>query len=116
MSESLLTRVWPSKCDHPNWQGGGKRRGYRGSGWQRIAESVRVMAGRKCEHCGLDESDNGRRLDVNHIVPFHQSKNKSQANKTSNLEALCRSCHMLADAKWRKENPIQVVIDFVFDN
>lgn len=95
---------------HHNWQGGGKRRGYRGVDWPIIAEKVRKRAGYKCEHCGISQEDCGRKLDVNHIEPFHQHRNKTQANKLSNLEALCKSCHMKTEWKWRKENPLQYVI------
>lgn len=95
---------------HHNWQGGGKRRGYRGVDWPIIAEKVRKRAGYKCEHCGISQEECGRKLDVNHIEPFHQHRNKTQANKLSNLEALCKSCHMKAEWKWRKENPLQYAI------
>jgi len=97
---------------HHNWQGGGKRRGYRGAGWNEIAEKVRRRAGYKCEHCGKTQEECGRRLDVNHIEPFHQSRNKTHANRLSNLEALCKSCHMKTEWKWRRQNNIQYAIKF----
>lgn len=97
---------------HHNWQGGGKRRGYRGANWLEIAEKARKRAGYKCEHCGITQDECGRKLDVNHIEPFHQSKNKSHANRLSNLEALCKSCHMLTEWKWRKENQLQYAMKF----
>jgi|TARA_R100000027_G_scaffold67691_1_gene67872 hypothetical protein len=97
---------------HHNWQGGGTRRGYRGVEWPRIAERVRKRAGYKCEHCGIPQEECGRKLDVNHIEPFHQHRNKTQANRMSNLEALCKSCHMKAEWKWRKENQMQYAIKF----
>ena len=97
---------------HHNWQGGGKRRGYRGVDWNSIAEKVRRRAGYKCEHCGKTQEECGRKLDVNHIEPFHQSKNKTNANRLSNLEALCKSCHMKTEWKWRRENNIQYAIKF----
>lgn len=97
---------------HHNWQGGGKSRGYRGSDWLAIAEKVREAAGYKCERCGKPQEDCGRKLDVNHKEPFHQHKNKKQANKMSNLEALCKSCHMKTEWEWRKSNPIQHAIRF----
>ena len=40
----------------------------------------------------------GRRLDVNHKERFHNHQNAKSANRPSNLEALCRSCHAKADA------------------
>lgn len=95
---------------HPAWRGGGKRTGFRGHEWIKIAEAVRIKAGRCCEHCGKTEIENGRRLDVNHKKPFHQFNRKELANKMSNLEALCRSCHQQADWLWRKNNPVQLSI------
>lgn len=96
---------------HPAWVGGSHNGSYRGAGWREIAESAREKAGRCCEHCGKTEHENGRKLDVNHIVPFHQHKNKSDANKPSNLEALCRSCHTKTDYLWKKNNSVQFVLD-----
>lgn len=93
---------------HHRWAGGGKRRGFRGHGWLEIAESCRNAAGRRCEHCGKSEEENGRKLDVNHKIPFFQWKKNSMANKPGNLEALCRGCHTKADAKWKRENPVQL--------
>lgn len=97
---------------HPNWQGGSHKAGFRGHDWLAIAESVREKAGRCCERCAKSEADNGRRLDVNHKTPFHQSKNKLQANKLSNLEALCRSCHQKTDWIWRRDNAVQFSLSF----
>lgn len=97
---------------HPNWQGGSHRRGFRGHEWPKIAEAARTRAGRCCERCGKTEAENGRRLDVNHKVPFHQSPRKEMANKLSNLEALCRSCHQKADWLWRSTNSVQFSLSF----
>ncbi|AZE55897.1 hypothetical protein C4K03_3744 [Pseudomonas synxantha] len=97
---------------HPNWQGGSHRGGFRGHGWAAIAEKVREKAGRCCELCGKPEADNGRRLDVNHKIPFHQSQSKEKANKLSNLEALCRSCHQKTDWIWRRDNAVQFSLSF----
>lgn len=99
---------------HPNWLGGSSREDFRGSGWQRIAEKCRELHGRKCKRCGMTELENGRKLDVNHIIPFHQHRNKTQANKQSNLEALCRSCHTKTDWEYRKNNQMQICLD-IFD-
>lgn len=101
----------PKGPDHPNWNGGTHRCGGRGSMWESIAEKCRELHGRCCAHCGKSEGENGRRLDVNHIKPFHQWLNKINANKQDNLEALCRSCHTKADWKWRKENPVQMILN-----
>lgn len=96
---------------HPNWQGGGADRGYRGHEWNKIAEKCRELHGRKCAHCGITEQEHGRKLEVNHILPFHQWANKKKANAQSNLEALCKRCHTKADRKWSKENPVQFSLD-----
>ena len=96
---------------HPNWRGGTHRGDGRGAGWHKIAEKCRELHKRTCKRCGKTEQENGRRLDVNHIIPFHQHKNKTQANKQSNLEALCRSCHTKTDWAYRKNNPMQVCLN-----
>ena len=92
---------------HPNWQGGSHNESFRGHDWKDVSERARDRAGRCCEHCGKTEKENGRRLDVNHIVPFHQHKRKAESNRLSNLEALCRRCHTIADWRWRKAHPVQ---------
>lgn len=101
---------------HPGWLGGSHREGFRGHAWKQIAEQVRERAHRCCEHCGMAEAAHlvkfKMRLNVNHIEPFHQHKNKSYANRLSNLEALCKPCHTRTDWKWRKEHPMQITIDF----
>lgn len=87
---------------HPNWKGGRTlldRRAYRGAGWSRIAEAARVRAGRCCERCGRSEAENGERLSVHHVVPFHNFRSSREANRPENLQALCRSCHMIAEAQ-----------------
>lgn len=100
---------------HPNWQGGSHHASYRGAGWQRIRREVIRRAGECCEHCGMTQSDHLSRyrqqLHVNHIVPFHQKQPRAlSANDWRNLEALCISCHMKADWRWRKEHPIQMTL------
>jgi len=97
---------------HPGWQGGSHRDGFRGQGWQKLADIVRARAGFRCEHCGLSQEEHLRRykmrLNVNHKEPFHQHRSKKAANAVTNLEALCKSCHTKADWKWRKANPMQL--------
>jgi 5-methylcytosine-specific restriction endonuclease McrA len=100
--------------NHPNWQGGSHYGKTRGPGWTRIAERCRELHNRTCKHCGMTEKESKAkgwwRLQVNHIIPFHQWRNKEAANKQSNLEALCKSCHTKADWKWRKENAVQMTL------
>ena len=98
--------------NHPLWTGGGKGNGYRGANWIRLAEDCREKQNRLCCICSKSEKENGRKLDVDHIIPFHQSKNKEIANKQSNLQAMCKSCHRKKDAKWKRDNPVQKTIPF----
>lgn len=101
-----------SGAKHPNWQGGSHYGSKRGAGWNQIAEQCRDLHGRKCKSCGMLEADSilmgWGRLQVNHIKPFHQWANKTHANRQSNLEALCKSCHTRIDWAWRKSNPVQM--------
>jgi len=100
---------------HPNWLGGSHYGASRGSGWQKIAEICRDRYKRKCAKCPTTEEESilrgWGRLQVNHIIPFHQWSNKTKANNQSNLEALCKSCHTKTDWKWRKENQVQLTLD-----
>lgn len=107
-----------SGVKHPNWQGGTHRNGVRGAGWNKIAEECRERHGRKCAHCGISEQEGIEkkwgRLQVHHKKPFHQWRNKKDANKQSNLVALCKPCHTKADWQWRKENPVQLGLDIYY--
>lgn len=96
---------------HPNWQGGSHLMSNRGIGWTKIAEKARERAKRKCESCGQPEN-NERKLEVHHKIPYHQFTRKDKANKMSNLEALCKSCHTKADWEWRRNNDVQMPINF----
>ena len=103
---------------HPNWQGGSshRRMDFRGSNWQSIRQRAMKRDGYKCKHCGIDHDEqmrrHGRSFSINHIVPFHQlSGDTVKANRLSNLETLCDSCHTRADWKYRKENSLQLVLD-----
>lgn len=66
---------------------------YRGRDWPRIAERVRERDGRACRDCDKTEAENGRKLDVHHVVPFHNFATAREANRLSNLVALCWPCH-----------------------
>lgn len=87
--------------DHPSWQGGRSQLlvGYRGPGWKKRADNVRKRAKYCCEHCGKSQEENGRTLDVNHIIPWFNFTDHRKANTYSNLEALCRSCHLRAEPR-----------------
>lgn len=105
-----------SGSSHPNWQGGSHRIGYRGAGWVKLAESIRDRDGRACKKCGMTEEESilkgWGRLQVNHKKPFHQFRNKTHANRPSNLEALCKSCHTITDWQWRSSNSVQMTLSF----
>lgn len=116
---SAQTGIEYSGKNHPMWQGGSASLSYRGIGWGKIRREIIKRDGYKCRLCGITESESkdkyNRSLDVNHIIPFHQFGGKTQlANKYSNLESLCVSCHTKTDAKWRKENPVQLTLGAMF--
>lgn len=97
---------------HPHWKGGltsTNRFVYRGLGWVAIAEKVRARDNRVCQLCGKTEDDNGRRLDVHHIIPYHDINNNKKANRLSNLTSLCRSCHSTEEHKLKNQ---QIVLPF----
>lgn len=82
--------------DNPNWKGerSSLHLGYRGPGWIERAEQVRKRQKHCCKRCGLSQEANGRKLDVNHIVPWFNFTDHRKANAYGNLEALCRACHL----------------------
>lgn len=90
---------------HPNWMGGKSRSriGNRGPGWQRQRRKAISRDGFKCVDCGITQGDHlikyGSGLEVDHIEPFHNFGNSQQANRLSNLETRCKSCHRRAEAK-----------------
>lgn len=97
---------------HPNWQGGKSAFNnscHRGSGWERLRGKVRKRDKNICQICGKTESENGRALDVHHIVPYHNINNVKKANSMTNLITLCQSCHR------KEENKIgskQIILPF----
>lgn len=104
---------------HPNWQGGGdiKYRGRRGAGWAAQREKAIQRDGFKCVRCGMSRQEHyeahGCDLNVNHKRPFWQFNGDNQkANRLSNLESLCKKCHTEVDWQYRKENPMQMVIQW----
>lgn len=103
---------------HPNWQGGSSyldNSGFRGSNWKMIRRKVLKRDNYKCVSCGISSDDHikkyGCELNINHIIPFHQFGGMTElANKLTNLESLCKSCHTKADWKYRKENKMQYIL------
>lgn len=104
-----------SGAKHPLWDGGSHQGASRGPGWAKLAESIRERDGRACRRCGMTEAESKSkgwgRLQVNHIKPFHQFQHKRMANKPSNLEALCKRCHRITDAEWKRLNPVQLSLN-----
>lgn len=109
---SILMSKNKSKENHPNWRGGSSEKDWRGDGWFALSEKVRERSGRICESCGKTEDEEGRRLSVNHIRPWHTfpPEEKDIANRIENLEALCMSCHRKKDAAWFRENDYEIYI------
>lgn len=104
---------------HPNWQGGTAlmSRGFRGYEWKNIRLEAIKRDKFRCVHCGMNRDDHYEKyncdFNINHIKPFYQfGGNTELANKMSNLETLCKSCHTKADWKYRKENQIQLGLGF----
>lgn len=56
--------------------------------WNKISMEYRTMKKWRCEKCGKDMINNTEPLDVHHI-----DGNKQNVSP-SNLQALCRSCHI----------------------
>ena len=106
--------------NHPNWQGGSsymRDRKFRGSNWQMIRQKIIERDGFKCVQCGISREEHHKKyhcdFNVNHKKPFHQFGGKTElANKSSNLETLCKSCHTKTDWQYRKANPIQQILCF----
>jgi 5-methylcytosine-specific restriction endonuclease McrA len=76
----------------------------RGTGWYRLAASIRKRDGYICRRCRRTQVENGKSLDVDHIKPWRSFENKADANDPSNLASLCRRCHChkttSIEAKW----------------
>lgn len=87
--------------NHPNWKGGRSylsNHSYRGPRWNKVAARARKRAGYCCESCGKTQEENGRKLDVHHVIPFHNFESVRKANANSNLRVLCTSCHAEEEA------------------
>lgn len=80
---------------NPRWRGG-RVLSY-GENWKRIKKEVRARD-EVCTKCGKTPEENGRALDVHHVIPYRFTADHSLAN----LVALCRSCHMRADDHGRR--------------
>lgn len=74
---------------HPSWRG--NRRQERGKDWPVSSAKARTRDGNLCVNC---ESEDGKRISVDHIVPFRLAKQCTEKpNELVNLACMCRSCH-----------------------
>lgn len=100
--------VWSSLnlCgeNHHSWKGG--TLDYYGPNWHAQVRRARKRDGNRCRNCGKTTKQNGRAMDVHHIVPFrefgyvrNENDNYKKANHLSNLICLCQQCHAQAEAK-----------------
>lgn len=72
---------------HHQWLGGERHR--YGPDWPVQQELARARDRGVCRICGKTAEEQGRALDVHHVVPFRESHN----NALDNLVCLCRGCH-----------------------
>lgn len=83
----------------PSWKGG--HGSYYGPNWLTQRAKALTRDGRVCQDCGMSNTEHHAEWDedlhVHHIHRFHSFDSYLEANKLSNLVALCRSCHL---GKW----------------
>jgi 5-methylcytosine-specific restriction endonuclease McrA len=84
--------------DSPLWKGGHIK--YYGPNWPEQQRLVRERDKHICQVCGRTRKQNGKELDVHHVVPFKsfnyipgENENYLQANELTNLVCLCMRCH-----------------------
>jgi len=74
---------------HPAWRG--ERRHERGKDWPTASAAARARDNNICVNCDCED---GKRISVDHIVPYRLAKLWSpQPNALVNLACMCRSCH-----------------------
>ena len=76
---------------HPSWRGGSPT--YYGPNWNQQRDKVRHRASYQCQSCGRTETELGRQLHIDHVRPFTGFASYKEANRLSNLRALCPYCH-----------------------
>ena len=88
---------------HPRYKGGYE--GYYGPGWlrQRMLARKRDLV---CQRCGKSPEENGKSLDVHHIVAFREFgiERAKEAHDLGNLISYCASCHTLVEWENGKEH------------
>lgn len=68
-----------------------------GAEWRVIRKAVLKHAHHRCERC--DTQISGRDAHVHHIRPLQESSSQTQANKFTNLMAVCPRCHASLEAR-----------------
>lgn len=78
--------------NHPTYKGGYEP--YYGPNWPQQARKAR-QRDRVCQSCGKTPKENGRALDVHHIISFPEFgiAHYKEANHLSNLVSSCQGCH-----------------------
>ena len=87
------SKEW-SGPNNPAWLGGHET--YRGPNWNRQSKAARRRDGNTCQRCGFT----GTELPVHHIQPFRLFNDYREANKLSNLRALCPTCHGIEEQEF----------------
>lgn len=92
----------PKGEDATNWRGGYDD--YYGPSWRPARRAARERD-KVCQDCGRTREENGRELDVHHIVPrraFTRDQHE-EANDLANLVTLCPVCHITREwaTNWR---------------
>jgi hypothetical protein len=83
---------------NPFWKGG-KRPEYYGPSWRAARRAAWARDNETCTQCGKTSEQLGYRPVVHHKTPFRQFgvERHLEGNQLSNLECLCRSCHLRAE-------------------
>lgn len=91
--------------NNPYWRGGRDfytrvRANLSDTGWRTIADRIRDEHDYECYKCGGSQAENGKKLDVHHIIPVMDGG----LNEDWNLIPLCQSCHKTVE--WYTVNKI----------
>lgn len=86
--------------NNPNWENGKEK--YYGPNWEKIREKVIQRDDEKCQCCNMGRDECAERfgcdLHVHHIKRLKSFDNVENANRLSNLQTLCPSCHKRKEA------------------
>lgn len=93
-----------SDKDSPRWKGGQVEYG---DNWVKARRRALERDEFYCQICGLQKGESHIRIEVHHIVPVRLFDQPEEANRLSNLVALCSRCH----GKW-EGMPVLPVTDY----